>query len=183
MNTHLKLQTEFQQLTGQTIKDKIYIPTVEERKSRLQLALEELTELADAFGLEETFYDLMQDKQDEIVKAYKLNNSQFVDSEIYNQTEVLDALLDIEIINNGTIITCGLQKVFDINYEIVDANNKTKFHHEYLEALKTQKFYTDKNIKTEIKEVHIEHLSFYVVKNEYGKVLKPYNYTKVKLEI
>lgn len=174
MNTHLKLQTRFQQLTGQEIKDINYKMPVIERTLRLKLALEELCELSEAFGLENTFSDMCFDSM------YK--NIKKEDTYIFNQTEVLDALIDIEVINNGTIIACGLETIFDENYKIVDTNNKTKFHKTYLEAVTTQKFYSAQDIKVRIQKIELDNFIFYAIKNELGKTLKPHNYEKVILK-
>lgn len=172
MNKQLELQTEFQKLAGQKSFELNQIPDIETRKLRLKLALEELKELANAFGLERTFLNLVNN----------LDNYE-TDTLEYNQIEVLDALIDIAVINNGSIITCGFETIFDREYENVDKNNKTKFHKDYLEALKTQTYYRNQKIETEIDMIFIEHLQFYIVKNSSGKVLKPYNYQKVELNL
>lgn len=50
-----------------------------------------------------------------------------------------------------------------------------EFYNDYLEALKIQKKYTDLKTETIIEEVLLNNKSFYVVKNNYGKVLKQIN--------
>lgn len=172
MNKHLELQLAFQKLAGQTVGDINYVPTVEERKLRLKLALEELTELAEAYGLVQYFSNIS-----------RTHETTEIDTEEYNAVEALDATVDIAVINNGTIITCGLHNVFDKNYELVDTNNKTKFHTDYLEALKTQKYYTDKNTESTISEIIVDDIVYFTVLNSFGKVLKPYNYESVKLDL
>lgn len=181
MNKNLELQLEFQKLAGQNKFEIDQIPDIEIRKLRLKLSLYKLEELAIAFGMQNTFINLMKNSCEEYYNTMPAIAA--TDIGYYNKKEVLDALIDIEIINNGTIITCGLQNIFDTNYEMVDTNNKTKFHKNYLEALKTQKYYKEKNIDTEIEEIKLKPFTFYTVKNNYGKVLKPYNYQKVKLKL
>lgn len=179
MNKHLELQKEFQELAGQTQFGMNEIPDIETRKLRLKLALEELCELAEAFGMLGTFSDIMRDKIGTI-------EASCFDKFEYNQIEALDAMLDIEVINCGTIITCGFEEIFDREYENVDTNNKTKFHTSYGEIIKTENYYYQQGYKLdEIKSYLILHNNkeYYVVKNQYGKVLKPYNYKPVKLNL
>lgn len=174
MNKHLELQKEFQVLADQSSN---VIPDIETRKLRLELALEELCELAEAFGLYETFSFILYKKLN------KLEYLEKKDTEIYNAIEVLDALIDIEVINNGSIISCEFEEIFDREYENVDTNNKTKFHTDYWEADETKKYYISKGIQVDIHKIIINDYWYYVIKNEYGKVLKPYNYESVKLNL
>lgn len=177
MNIHLELQKQFQALAGQPEVGKLNrIPSVEERKLRLKLALEELAELAEAYGLISYWSELLTDE----VADYDFD---LKNTEEYNEIEVLDALIDIEVINNGSIITSGLQDVFDKNYHLVDTNNKTKFHTHVMNMMQTVNYYENLGIRTTIENIGFEGKAYYVIKNEAGKVLKPYNYEKVKLEL
>lgn len=175
MNNQLKLQEEFQALGGQTIGKLGYVPTVEERKLRLKLALEELCELAEAYGMINYFMGLMDEK------ATEDSNIDF-DSFNYNAIEALDATIDIAVINNGTIITNGHQEIFDKGYELVDANNKTKFMTTIEQAQKTVDKLTETGKEDlTIDEVKLGSFNWYVVKNSSGKILKPYDYEPVDL--
>lgn len=176
MNKHLELQKQFQELAGQTQFEIDEIPDIETRELRLKLALEELCELAEAFGLVETFSQIMYDKSRDV-------HGIVIDTHVYNQTEALDAMIDIAVINNGTIITCGFVEIFDREYENVDTNNKTKFHTDYNEAVKTQSYYCVNNLYSSIEKIKLNDVLFYVVKNIAGKVLKPYTYEPVKLNL
>lgn len=178
MNKQLELQLKFQLLAGQNKFGIDEIPDIETRELRLKLALEELCELAEAFGLSKTFGAIMQSK----IKDTFITNETY-DTNEYNQVEVFDALIDIAVINNGTIITCGFEDIFDREYKNVDTNNKTKFHEDYWEAVETQKYYKNHDIFTTIVKIVNNDFWYYVVKNEYGKVLKPYNYEPVKLNL
>lgn len=177
MNKHLILQEQFQKLAGQTKFGLGQVPDVETRKLRLKLALEELCELAEAFGLIQSFDEMLQSK---IHDGYDKN---VIDTNEYNPTEALDAMIDSAIINYGSVITCGFEEIFDREYENVDTNNKTKFHTDYDEAVKTQSYYSVNNVYSDIQEIKLNDVSFYVIKNKYGKVLKPYNYEPVKLNL
>lgn len=177
MNNQLEKQVIFQTLGNQAVSEIGYTPTVEERITRLKLALEELTELAaDGYGLAHTFSEMLAIKIIDINKNYKGE-----DTEIYNATQALDATVDIAVINNGTIITNGHQHIFDDAYDLVDANNKTKFHTSIEEAEKTQDFYLGNGVNTVIETVKFNSINFYVCKDDSGKVRKPYNYESVDL--
>ena len=177
MNKQLELQKQFQLLAGQTRFGINETPDIETRVLRLKLALEELCELGEAFGLEDTFSSLLQSK---IKDGY---DKIVIDTHAYNRKEALDAMIDIAVINNGTIITCGFEEIFDREYENVDTNNKTKFHTDIDEALRTQDYYIYGHVKTTIEKVIVNNVIFYVVKNIAGKVLKPYNYEQVELNL
>ena len=142
MNKQLELQLDFQKLTGQKDFSLNRTPTVEERKLRLQLALEELCELADAYGLKHMFNQFLYDCFE--TEVYKNRGKSRIDTEIYNETEALDAVIDIAVINNGTIICQGQHTIFDKEYVNIDTNNKTKFHKTNAEALQTQFHYSNK---------------------------------------
>ena len=84
---------------------------------RMKLLLEEIVELAQASGM----------KQD---MKMVLNNAMAqldATSEIpYNKVKVLDALVDIQVIHCGTILTYGMHKVMDKAWREVYKSNKSK---------------------------------------------------------
>lgn len=171
-----KLET-FQALAGQLNLDFGRIPTVAERKIRLKLALEELSELAEAFGLKASFIQLLLQNV--------TNFSGSLDTEEYNELEALDALLDVEYINQGTVVTCGFQKIFDREFDKVHENNMTKFPTDFDIALHSSEMY---NIKDQV-EVHLDKreidgtIHYRIIRYPDGKVMKPLNYQKVKLSL
>lgn len=188
MNKQLELQLEFQIKANQSeikIKRK---PTVEERKQRLSLALEELSELAiDGYGLDVTYIKMLEAKAESLKKKLMQSDRKPIqDTEIYNEKSALDAVIDIAVINNGTIIAQGHHTIFDREYENVSQNNLTKFTKYPLEAQTSVDFHT-KNGKEnlEIDEVIFNGEQWYSVKDldNHGKILKPYNYESVELNI
>lgn len=116
---------------------------------------------------------LIREELDELEKALNENNV----------VETLDALCDLQYVLSGAILELGFSDIFDKNFELVDTNNKTKFHTDYWEAEKTQKSYFHRNIGPVIESITVNNVKYYVVKNKYGKVLKPYNYESVKLNL
>ena len=162
MNKQLEQLMDFQKMSGQVDFNR-RIPTIEERKIRLKLALEELTELADAYGLNDSFYMMLMAQSDEIIDS-KPANTFISDTGIYNEVEVLDALIDISYINNGSIVTSGLQDIADEAFDLVHENNMTKAHDTLEEAIKTIEFYKDKGRETDYELIVINGEIFFIVK-------------------
>lgn len=168
MNKHLELQKEFQEIFLCPVLNFGEIPTIERRKLRLALALEELTELAEAFGLEITFINLLNKQSDDLSKKYNK------DSERFSALDTIDALTDIEVINNGTILECGMQDIFENAYIAVDESNKSK-------ALDTEQQAQDviDNYIFEGKETeYLYSNGKYLVRFKTGKIAKPIGYYK-----
>lgn len=177
MNEQLNLQVEFQTLGGQRVGILGYVPTVEERKLRLKLALEELTELAEAYGMVNYFANLCCELDNQII----LQDSE--DNFNYNAVQALDATVDIAVINNGTIITNGHQEIFDEAYNLIDKNNKTKFHLSFENAKDTVDALTETGLEGfNIEEIKYNHFTFYVVLNSFGKIVKPIDFEPVNLK-
>lgn len=178
MNRQLELQEEFQLLGDQTVGKRGYIPTIKERTLRLKLALEELGELAEAYGLDETFCKLLKEKIEGINKLYIKRDFQPFDTETYDAQLAANATVDIAVINNGTIITQGQHYTFDENYEIVDAKNKTKFLSSIEEArdlvdeLKGEEPENDFAIGEKV----VNGRTYYFVKDTNGKIRKSLNF-------
>jgi len=120
MITNLKKQKEFQLLFEQPVLEQPEKPSLARRKLRLALALEELHELAQALGLEMTFADMLY-KKSKVIDILDIG-----DTLDFNPTEVLDALCDIEVINNGTILECGFGEVYADAYNEVHNSNMSK---------------------------------------------------------
>lgn len=136
---------------------------VDRRILRLALAFEELTELASAFGCEGSFAD--------ICSMYTNKGKRF-DTHDLNKVEVLDALCDIEVINNGTILESGLGENYHKAYLQTHNNNMNKAHDLLCEAEKTIQYYEKEKGLTglTIKEKNGK----YIVYRSDGKYLKPY---------
>lgn len=127
MNNNLKLQEEFQYLQG-GIGERNSIPDTKTRKLRLKLALEELGELAEALGMEASFIELKETQSHKtMMKFMNKGETEVIDTEIYNPKEVADAGVDIEIINNGNIISFGQHYTHNENYINTHLKNMEKF--------------------------------------------------------
>lgn len=163
MNT-LKLHEQFQTIVGQPILNKGEIIPEDRRKLRLNLAFEELTELAEAFGCLKYFKSLCN----------QLIHTPYNEStDVYNHTEVLDALVDIEVINNGTILETGFKDDFYGAYKQTHDNNMSKSHETIEELQESQLHHQSKGLTNmSYKEVN----GRFVLYNDKGKVIKPKNY-------
>ena len=163
MNT-LNLHEEFQTIVGQPILNKGKIIPEDRRKLRLNLAFEELTELAEAFGCLKYFKSLCN----------QLIHTPYNESkDVYNETEVLDALVDIEVINNGTILETGFKDVFYDAYKQTHDNNISKSH-ETLEELQESHLYHESKGLTGLSYKEIN--GRFILYNSNKKVIKPKNY-------
>ena len=110
LTEHLDAVREFMVKAKQTTSFAQRIPTPEERVLRAKLIYEEAMETIEALGVDHIL-------------------GQFVDAgeEHYNPLGVLDGVCDSSVVNNGTLICCGLDGVFPEALERVDQNNLSKF--------------------------------------------------------
>jgi hypothetical protein len=188
MNFNIADQLEFQKTFNQTVGDRNYTPSIEVRQLRLALALEELSELAEAFGLKKSFIALMEDKTADFIQK---SDGNVEDTLEYNKEEALDAVVDIEVINNGTIVSCGFHNkkskenqdielaIYDKAYIEVHSSNMSKACGNFVDACKTVDHYKSLGINTNIEE---SSTGKYLVKRLDGKVLKNIYYRKANLE-
>jgi len=96
------------------------------------------------------------------------------DTDVTNKAEVLDALCDIEYINNGTIVAFGLEKVYSEAFTEVHRSNMSKLCVSIEEALETKENYKKQGISTIVEPMTN---GYFAVKRESdNKVLKSINY-------
>lgn len=137
-------------------------------KLRLNLMFEELHELAVAMGQDEHFHQLC--KKVVVEKPVVMNNP--------NPVEILDAYCDLDYVISGSILTHGLQNVYNLAFTEVHENNMSKFCKSEEEAEATAQGYADTGIPCFIRQVG----NYWVVKRTSdGKVLKPNSYKPVDL--
>jgi len=77
---------------------------------RIKLLVEEVEELAQAFGFDMNIY----------------MDTQSYDPELYHEVEVIDALADITYVLYGAAVTCGHQDVLPEAFKRVQFSNMTK---------------------------------------------------------
>lgn len=136
---NLDLVVNFQKTCGHTVKNvnDNYEPTIEERKLRLDLILEELEEQAESYGLDKYFIDI-KDRQSMLKEEEYVNkDSEVIDTHIFNRKEALDANCDLEVVVLGAYCINGFTDIAkDAFIETMDSN-MSKFCKTEDEALAT----------------------------------------------
>lgn len=109
---------EFQRTFGDEVNNLGTTPSIEKRKLRLKLIFEELSELAEAYGLESYFVTL----------CYNFNNQSSVlkDTEIYNPTEALDATCDLLVVTHGAACINGHSSIINEAFNETMRSNMSK---------------------------------------------------------
>lgn len=172
INDQLELVSEFQNAFEQPILDKTDEIPVERRKLRLALLFEELCELATAYGLDNTFNN--------IILSHRLNHNEELDTEILDKKEVLDATCDLQYILCGTILENGQQNEFDPAFIDVHESNMSKLCVDMEEAILTIQNYQSKGINVTYKKMSEDLIA--IIRESDNKVLKNINYKPVDLE-
>lgn len=158
---------KFMNTAGQDVAEFYKEMPKEVAELRLNLIFEELHELAVAMGQDEYFHQLC-----------KQTIEKPVSKESPNAVEVLDAYCDLDYVISGSILTHGLQNVYNLAFTEVHENNMSKFCKSEEEAEKTAEDYDNKGVKCFIRQVG----EYWVVKRSAdGKVLKPNSYKAVNL--
>jgi predicted HAD superfamily Cof-like phosphohydrolase len=172
INEQLELVSEFQNAFEQPILNKEDEIPVERRKLRLSLLFEELTELADAYGLEGYFEKLCfhNCNQDGVFNE---------DTNILNKKEVLDATCDLQYILSGTILENGQQNEFDSAFKDVHDSNMSKLCKGMKEAALTIQDYQSKGINVTYKKISKDLIA--IIRESDNKILKNINYKPVNL--
>jgi predicted HAD superfamily Cof-like phosphohydrolase len=192
MLKHTQLIKDFMELFDQKVLSDPSEPSdLATRQLRIKLIFEELTELAKAMDVQGTFLKLCED----FIKKADKNKGQWKGAAGYtNQlrdgnnndiVETLDALIDLEYVTTGTVLSEGLQGVYEKNFDIVHVNNMTKAHRDKTHATETLLRKLDDFPNPDPKHWNI------VNKEPHGvllfdpnnKVVKPHDHVKVKLDL
>ena len=164
---------EFQKAGGHTVANSLdnHIPSLDDRILRLKLIFEELSELASAYGLENTFA--------EICKGHSQENSTKQDTLEFDKIEALDALCDLSVVVNGGYCISGFTDIAQQAYEETMQSNMSKFCHTLDEALATVAHKEDWTYKA----TEINGKTVYVfLRKEDGKIMKGTGFYKPNYE-
>lgn len=113
--------TRFMELAGQTVRTKPAIPTLEERKLRAKLILEEALETVEALG-----FDTCLNEPFPIGEAIEMGFITLLENEKGpNLVEIADGCADISVVTTGTMISCGFPDVELLR--MIDESNLKKF--------------------------------------------------------
>lgn len=167
MNRQLEAVKEFHETFGHPVNESYENIPLKIRQLRVKLLFEELQELVEALDVKGTFNELcLQNIKSEI------------DGDNVNDKEVLDALLDLDYIEKGTVLALGHYKKFDEAFEEVHSSNMSKVCHSEQEVEDSLAFYAEKGIEvySEAKE------GFWVIlRKEDNKILKNKYYREAEL--
>ena len=122
---------EFQKAGGHTVaySTENHTPSVKDRELRLSLIFEELSELADAYGMNKVFTDMCEEHLH--LTAEIENTFEF------NKVEALDALCDLSVVVNGGYCISGFTDIAEEAYDETMRSNMSKFCYSLDEALAT----------------------------------------------
>lgn len=126
---------EFQKAGGHTVAYSTdnHIPSIEDRKLRLKLIFEELSELADAYGMKQLFVDICSLHCED----YYNQESHFSDDFKFDKVEALDANCDLSVVVNGAYCINGFTDIAQEAYDETMRSNMSKFCYSLDEALAT----------------------------------------------
>ena len=119
MTDNLKQVKLFHETAGHAVLDSNSIPSVEDRKLRLQLILEELTELSEAYGLALYFHKLSNWRA--------LDSASKKDTHIFDKNEALDACCDLEVVVQGAYCISGFSEIAEEAFKETMNSNMSKF--------------------------------------------------------
>ncbi|HAR20642.1 MAG TPA: hypothetical protein DCR46_08265 [Cytophagales bacterium] len=158
----LKSIIEFQKAGGHTVAytTENHTPSIEDRKLRLKLIFEELTELAEAYGLEKTFQELVQKE---------LSIEECKDTKEFDKIEALDALCDLSVVVNGGYCVSGFTDIAEEAYEETMRSNMSKFCYSLDEALVTVANKEDWTYKQVVVD---DKIIYAILRKEDGKIMK-----------
>ena len=166
---------EFQKAGAHTVTYSTdnHIPFIEDRKLRLKLIFEELSELADAYGMKRTFVDMCAIHITSAMTEEKRNKN--VDTLQFDKVEALDALCDLSVVVNGGYCISGFTDIAEQAYDETMRSNLSKFCYSLDEALATVAGKDDWTYRS----TEIDGKTIYVfLRKEDGKIMKSNNYFK-----
>lgn len=145
------------------------IPSEEKMKLSLKLILEELGELAEAYGVEGMthFIHMLEEKHKELKMKMRGNEKP-------NLQAIFDAHLDIDVTNGNGVAFSGLTDKYQDGFYEVMKSNSSKVCKDQDQAKRTADYYARKGVDVRI--VPNQH-GGYVVMNDVGKILKNIDYT------
>jgi|688.fasta_scaffold398492_2 predicted HAD superfamily Cof-like phosphohydrolase len=177
MSNYLNLVKEFHKtFQPETVVD-VQVDLNKERiKLRLNLLFEELSEFAEASGVESHYLDLLNKK----IHNLKEKSEKEGLSNILNKKNTLDSFCDLQYVLSGAILEFGMDSVFEDAFFEVHRSNMSKSHDNEKDAEET-KINLLKNKKEESYiEKHNE--KFIVKRSSDGKIIKNINYSSAKLD-
>jgi len=185
---------------GQETPDKPCIPSLEVRKLRAKLILEEAMETIHALGFFISFIGKKDGYQWNYVPAFDTYDFTSRDSYVDNKislAEIADGCEDLKVVTEGTLVACGLidyknykgplsiqnnDPLFD---EVMRSNNSKMWSYEETQKLikPNGEVHDDYEIYNHTRDaIGFTHLQKYIVKNKDGKVIKSPSFNPPQLD-
>ena len=171
MNHYLESVEKFHKSFNHPIEDNIIEDNIDIRKLRLKLLFEELEELSNAMGTDDTFHELCQST---------LNKGE-QNTDNYDKVETLDALCDIQYVLSGAVLAMGYKNVFDEAFDEVQRSNMSKMCEDLDTAQRTVDYYK-KERGEELPMNIVPKGNKYIVVRQDKKILKSINYSPTDLK-
>jgi predicted HAD superfamily Cof-like phosphohydrolase len=163
-SSHQVAVDRFMKLGGQEVPAKPTIPSLEVRKLRAKLILEEAIETINALGLR-TEYTILMDGG----VGYN-----FVEGFIPDIVGIVDGCCDLRVVTTGTLSACGINDIRP--QELVDENNLDKFKWTEKDVEKLV------NSNPRIFSYDWQGKDICVVRRNDGKIIKPPSHQPPQLE-
>ncbi len=172
-NSYIGQVQEFHKFFNQVVSNKPTKINKETINLRLNLILEELSEIAEGCG-KEILSDFIVKLHDKSVKLHSKNESN-PDGK-FNINEIFDALLDTQYVLSGTVLAFGFQDIFEEGFQQVHESNMTKACYSLDEAKSTVKNYSNTGTECFIDMSDEEKGIWRVMRTGDKKILKSINY-------
>tara|TARA_R110000772_G_scaffold95789_1_gene194138 strand:- start:8390 stop:8914 length:525 start_codon:yes stop_codon:yes gene_type:complete len=170
MNIYLESVKDFHETFNHPVHETIEDRNHKLRELRLKLLYEEIEELSNAMGTDGTLHKLCKE-----TIGKPINNI------LYDKTESLDALCDIQYVLSGAVLSMGYTKVFDPAFLEVQRSNMSKMCSTMEQAEDTVKYYKEE--RNEPLDITItEKEDGFIVVREDGKILKNKYYSPADLK-
>lgn len=168
MNHYLESVKKFHKSFNHPVENEIKEDNLELRKLRLKLLFEEVEELSNAMGTDDTLHDLCE----EVLSKVK-NVGQ------YDKVETMDALCDIQYVLSGAVLSLGYTK-FDEAFDEVQRSNMSKMCESIDVAKKTIEYYKNERGETQSMTFTPKGDKYIVVRSD-GKIMKSISYSPTEL--
>lgn len=195
MDTTLEQTKEFMQAAKQLVpaKPEKAMTEIETRnllRLRLRLMFEELKEFATAARYTGTEFfanlckEFLFDEAPGFLNKYKTTSvdNPNAPNEDWDLEEMLDALCDMRVVNDGTILALGFGEVFSEAMTAVYENNMSKLIEDEQILHETAAMYQKKGIEVSFTPTRSRGKQAFACKDEGGKLKKPSNFVSVTLE-
>lgn len=181
MNRYLDAVKEFHETFELPVDNHKNDIALKVRQLRIKLLFEELEELATASDCLETFYDLCDKFQGEWRSLQVAGDGN--DGDNVDKVEELDALVDINYILMGTVLSLGHQDNFDNAFQEIQTSNMSKTCKNIQEVEDTINMYVNERNMDRNNISYKKKNDIYIVyRVNDGKILKNKHYMPANLK-